>query len=237
MIKFKTKKYSLFIRILYKIFTNLSLLKVKQRFKLFAQLEWLFWRLSIENLNSLYKTKIPPNKVSAIDFIRERINKNSLILDVGCGDGVLSNLISKEVKLVTAIDIDAYHVNQNIKKFSNIKNLNFINDDVFKFISVDKNKYDFILCSHIIEHMDSPTDFLKNIKIYSKFIYIEIPDYDSSYLNLAKLEFDIDPKWTDDDHTFEFNRDSIKDVFKNSGLIILKEEYRYGNMRFICKSD
>jgi len=237
MIKFKKKKYSLFIRILYKIFSNLSLLKVKQRFKLFAQLEWLFWRLSIENLNSLYKTAIPPNKVSAIDFIRERINKNSLILDVGCGDGVLSNLISKEVKLVTAIDIDAYHVNQNKKKFSNIKNLNFINDDVFKFITTNKKKYDLILCSHIIEHMDNPMDFLKNIKIYSKFIYIEIPDYDSSYLNLAKLEFDIDPKWTDDDHTFEFNRDTIKEVFKNSGLIILKEEYRYGNMRFICKSD
>ena len=82
MIKFK-QKITLFIRILYKIFTNLSFLKVKQRFKLFAQLEWLFWRLSIENLNSLYKTKTPPNKISAIDFIRERINKNSLILDVG----------------------------------------------------------------------------------------------------------------------------------------------------------
>ena len=104
--------------------------------------------MSIENLNSLYKTKIPPNKVSAIDFIRERINKNSLILDVGCGDGVLSNLISKEVKLVTAIDIDAYHVNQNKKKFSNIKNLNFINDDVFKFISINKKIRSYFMLSY-----------------------------------------------------------------------------------------
>ena len=152
------------------------------------------------------------------------------------GDGVLANLISKEVKSVTAIDIDAYHINQNKKKFSNIKNLNFINDDVFNFISINKKNmilfYALILLSIWITQ-----DFLKNIKIYSKFIYIEIPDYDSSYLNLAKREFDIDPKWTDDDHTFEFNRDTIKEAFKNSGLIILKEEYRYGNMRFICKSD
>ena len=235
MIKFKKKKYSLFIRILYKIFTNLVFLKVKYRFKLFAQLEWLFWRLSIENLNSLYKNKTPPNKISAVDFIREKINKNSLILDVGCGDGVLANLISKKVKSVTAIDIDKIHINQNKKNFSNVKNLDFINDDVFNFISINK-KYDLILCSHIIEHMDNPKKFLKNIKIYSKLIYVEIPDYDSSYLNLAKLEFDIDPKWTDDDHTFEFNRDTIKKIFKGSGLIVLKEEYRYGNMRFVCKS-
>ena len=237
MINFKTKKYSLLIRILYKIFANLPFLNVKHRFKLFTQLEWLFWRLSIENLNPLYNTKTPPNKISAIEFISEQVNKNSLVLDVGCGDGVLANLISNKVKSVTAIDNDEYHIRQNESKFINTKNLNFIKDDVFNFININKKKYDLILCSHIIEHMEYPQDFLKNIKFFCKFIYIEIPDFDSSYLNLAKLEFDIDPKWTDDDHKFEFNRDTIKKLFKSSGLIILKEEYRYGNMRFICRSE
>ena len=236
MIKFtRKKKYNILIKILYKIFSNLFFITPKYRFIIFTQLEWLFWRLSIEQINKLYQNAPPPNKLLSINFIKKYINLETKILDIGCGDGVLSSLLSDKVQSILAVDVDSAHIESNQLKYKSLKNIKFIKGKVPEFLDKNNNLFDLTICSHIIEHLENPEFFLKKISKYTKKIFIEVPDHDSTYLKIVKQEFQISPLWTDDDHIYEFSRDSIFNLFDKSGLIVTSKEYRYGNMRFICE--
>ncbi|MCL2144996.1 MAG: class I SAM-dependent methyltransferase [Endomicrobia bacterium] len=77
-------------------------------------------------------------------------NKDAKILDIGCGFG---QFLSKITKLGYAnaygIDVDGSAV--DFCKKNNLK-VSLI-DDLKKFIAESKEKYDFIIMSHVIEHL------------------------------------------------------------------------------------
>ena len=74
--------------------------------------------------------------------------------------------------------------------------------------------------------------FISQIQQFTKFLFVEVPDFESSYLNLIKKEKSLGINYTDDDHIYEFDRASIKKIFKKTGLEIIDEYYRFGIMRF-----
>ena len=69
-----------------------------------------------------------------------KLNKNSKILDIGCGRGKIFGVLSRKLKLVNKpIGIDpVVH-----KDFD--KGIEFINEDVFKFFKTNQIKFDLIM--------------------------------------------------------------------------------------------
>jgi len=88
------------------------------------------------------------------------------ILDFGCGEGWLSSNLSKYGK-VTGVDISDKSIEAAKKKYPSI---NFIHLDASSTESVEqkiKERFDIIVSSEVIEHIDNQKEYLNNI--YSLF--------------------------------------------------------------------
>ena len=108
--------------------------------------------------NDLYK------KVASL------IPKSSKILDIGCGSGYLSTLISDDVISYTGIDFSKVAIEQaNRNKTDKIK---FIMGDIFE---VNWGEYDTVVLMEILEHIDKDIEILSKIKP-GAFVILTVPN-------------------------------------------------------------
>ena len=121
-------------------------------------------RLKYENIykKGAYKKFFSFDKNSIQNSLLKSIsNWNKLVvLDFGCGEGDLSNMIAKKkAKLVHAVDYSSKAINLAKKRFGRKKNIRFELADATKV----KNKYDVIVMSGVLEHIDAPFNLLKKM--------------------------------------------------------------------------
>ena len=71
---------------------------------------------------------------------KKKLNKNSRILDIGCGRGKIFGSLSRELKLNNKpIGVDTVP-HKDVDKF-----IDFRNEDAFNFFKTNKNKFDLIM--------------------------------------------------------------------------------------------
>ena len=71
---------------------------------------------------------------------KKKLNKNSQILDIGCGRGKIFGVLSRKLKLIIKpIGIDPV-VHKNVDR-----GIDFKNEDVFKFFKTNQIKFDLIM--------------------------------------------------------------------------------------------
>ena len=96
------------------------------------------------------------------------------VLDFGCGNGVLTNLLKEEGfgEQIIGIDVSetgvAYATETFMKSGLSFDGIEFIN-------SVDTNYFDAAVSSHVFEHIDNPAQVLNNIKNKARELIIEVP--------------------------------------------------------------
>ena len=89
---------------------------------------------------------------------KKKLNKNSRILDIGCGRGKIFGSLSKKLKLTNRpIGIDLV-LHKDIDRSIDFKNL-----DVFKFFKNNQNKFDLIMIKQTL-HFFNKDQRLKLIK-------------------------------------------------------------------------
>lgn len=97
------------------------------------------------------------------------------LLDVGCGNGKFLSMAKAMGWEVVGVDFDELAVDAARKA-----GLTVVHGDVFSIS--DYNGFDYITCSHVIEHVHHPRDFLKHIffllKPNGKF-WLETPNIQS----------------------------------------------------------
>ena len=108
------------------------------------------------------------------------------------------------------------------------KNVEFIACDAISYLSESNSSFDIMICSHILEHLDNPSNFLSLFKSYFKNIYIEVPDADNTYMNLIRTNFGLSSMYTDDDHIYEFTREDLEKLVIENDMKIVESEFRYG---------
>jgi len=118
-----------------------------------------FEKYSKENIH--FYTRVTPKLL--ISLVR-RLRLKSLA-DFGCGDGAIlfdlqrRSLLNK-VNNVIAIDLSETRL-ERVKK--NISNVETICSDVCKVKQVKDNQLDFVICTQVIEHVESEEKLLKEI--------------------------------------------------------------------------
>jgi len=120
----------------------------------------IYQKNAYKNFFSFDKNSIQNSLVKSIG------NWNKLnVLDFGCGEGDLSNLIAnKNAKLVHAVDYSFKAISIAKKRFGKKKNIQFELADTTKV----KKKYDVIVMSGVLEHIDAP------FKLLRKFLKINL---------------------------------------------------------------
>ena len=100
-------------------------------------------------------------KRTSIDFVNELLknNRNWKILDIGCGYSA-----NKYSTIIADV--------QDLSNF--YENKNFVKIDEKKLPFKDK-EFDFIISSHVIEHVEDFEFFIKELERISKRGYIELP--------------------------------------------------------------
>lgn len=205
----------------------------RAKFKLFLDLEWIFNRLANEQSHKIYGSDNHPWRNQAFDFISQAIEPNYVVLDMGCGYGEIASMIADEAAIVVGVDHDRDKIVSAQSAYKK-KNLSFFCLDAIEYLQTTDVRFDVLILSHVLEHIDEPEVFLRRFKKFFRYIYIEVPDFDATVLNHYRVDLDLMLKHTDNDHVTEFDRDELQELFQQCDLEILHSQHIFGIQRYWC---
>lgn len=103
-----------------------------------------------------YDYFIAPNQDAAYRIIKNIIESDSSIIDVGCGTGRLTLQLKDFCSRVDGVDLSSRNIkvaNNNLNETEN-SNVSFYHADAEKFLQEDNRSYDYAVLSYVIHEMD-----------------------------------------------------------------------------------
>ena len=156
-------------------------------------------------------------------FIKKTDNLN--VLEIGASDGLLLSIFKKE-----NFNVFGYELNENARKDALKKYDIKMKDDFLKDKNIDKNKYNIVIMSHILEHFTNPKYILNSIHNFigggNDILFIEIP-YTPNYKIVSKDDMKI---FFETEHTVHFNEKNISLLMKVCNFKILDICYNEYNI-------
>ncbi|MFA5210878.1 MAG: class I SAM-dependent methyltransferase [Patescibacteria group bacterium] len=164
-------------------------------------------------------------------FFIDNINENDEILDIGCGKGENAYDIAQKAKKVLGIDIKENNIKTANEKYHHAcrqtgkANLEFLVGDATK--NNFSKKFDKIVLSNVLEHIENRVEFLKSLHNISDVILIRVPMIDRDWLAVYKknkgFEYRLDPT-----HFIEYTLDELKKELRDSGWKIEDYSIQFG---------
>lgn len=157
-------------------------------------------------------------------FIKKTDNLN--VLEIGASDGLLLSIFKKE-----NFNVFGYELNENARKDALKKYDIKMKDDFLEDKNIDKNKYNIVIMSHILEHFTNPKYILNSVHNFigggvNDILFIEIP-YTPNYKIVSKDEMKI---FFETEHTVHFNEKNILLLMKECNFKILDICYNEYNI-------
>tara|TARA_B100000212_G_scaffold45845_1_gene29609 strand:+ start:26684 stop:27754 length:1071 start_codon:yes stop_codon:yes gene_type:complete len=161
---------------------------------------------------------------ASVKFCKDLIldNEDKKLIDVGAGKGNILDAIHQECPKIQKYGLEPSRSYLNLKEKKYLKKTynEFLDPSLF-----NNQKFDFIITVGVLEHVDSPVDFLKDIKSIMSddaVLVVEVPNFEKSKFDLLTA-----------DHFSKFTSRSIRNLFLKSNFEIIKQEISEGLfMRF-----
>jgi len=165
------------------------------------------------------------------DFFIKNTDSDDIVLDIGCGNGYNTYQIAGKAKSVVGIDIDKNNIETAKRDFKR-SNIEYIAGDatIYKF----NKKFDVIVLSNVLEHIEDRIGFLKKIKNLGRKILIRVPMMNRSWMVLYKKELGVEYK-LDDTHCIEYTTESFLDELRESGIDNLTYTIKFGEIWAVVK--
>ena len=145
--------------------------------------------LLINYWNTYYKNNKKIKESSFARFAIKKIDKNSKIIDIGCGNGRDSFFFSKNNLNVTAIDISKNAIKNNSLKSN--KNLKFLKFDIGK--NTMSKKFDVIYCRFFVHAISEKNEnklitLIKKIKKKNTLAFFEFRNHKDRMFQKKKIK-------------------------------------------------
>lgn len=159
-------------------------------------------------------------------FFLDNINETSRVLDIGCGTGSVAFDLSRKAKKVIGIDISRKNIETSKKRYSR-SNLNFIlgNATRYDFTS----KFDVIILSNVLEHIEDRVSFLKKAISISSSLLIRVPLITRDWISVYKKNIGQEYRLSND-HYIEYTEENFQQEMEASGLRIEKYYVKFGEL-------
>src|SRR5438046_2765463 len=93
------------------------------------------------------------------DVLHDSLPPNGRILDVGCGNGVISRHLGRLGFNVLGIDVSEKTI-EMAKAIEPMPNVTFMKKSAEELVASGE-RYDAVICSEVLEHLDNPGALLK----------------------------------------------------------------------------
>ena len=147
--------------------------------------------------------------------IKPYLNKELKVLEIGSYYGILGNLINPHVKEYHGQELSTHAANYAKKNF----NLNIITDQLEEYLKKN-NKYDLIIMTDVIEHLDNPFEVLtlidKNLAERGELI-LSTFNFDSIFSKIMGKKY----PWIIPMHKYYFSNTTINNCLDKSNLKLL----------------
>lgn len=171
-------------------------------------------------------------------FFIDNIGSSDEILDIGCGKGENAFDIAQKAKKVLGIDIIENNIKIAKEKYhlacrqAGKENLEFLLGDATKYNF--EQKFDKIVLSNVLEHIENRIDFLQSLHNISDVILLRVPMIDRDWLSVYKKNKGFEYR-LDNTHFIEYTLDELKNELKNAGWKIENYSIQFGEFWGVVK--
>lgn len=166
-------------------------------------------------------------------FLTENLNFKTIktILDIGSNRGDFLLWISNNYPkiILTGIEPDTTVIGE----YRKLPKLNLLKKRYEK-VKLPANHFDFIFCSHTLEHADSAQEMLMSLVQQAKmggYIFLEVPNVE------IIGESDIVEEFFIDKHTFHFHPDVLLPYLGKCGFKIVANKTDVSNITLLCQKN
>jgi len=170
--------------------------------------------------------EIPGHDVARIKKILELIPDDvESILDVGCGDGRVTNALSFRYPLVIGVDISTTGLEKVQTK---------VVCGSGAAIPFMDNTFDLVLCGQVLEHLDDTAldaTVSELTRVSRKYVLVDVPSKENLELGMVKCNKCLSV-FHSSLHLRSFSAESLKNQFAKNGNIIQCELSGKGNRQY-----
>ena len=156
-----------------------------------------------------WQTSLPEAKKRVARF-SSLFSKDTQLLEIGCASGYFLFETKDYVKSVIGVELTKEYVEYAKSKGLNVKE---------SLDEVPDNSCDLIVMFHILEHIDDPINFLKEVKkklSKNGKLIIEVPNVDDILVSVYKIKNHLDFYW-EIAHNYYFSKSTLGKVMESAG--------------------
>ena len=165
-----------------------------------------------QDAEDLWKESLPEAEKRVLRF-KDFYTKDTQLLEIGCASGFFLFEVKKYVRTATGVELTKEYVNYAVGRGLDVReSLDEIMDD----------SKDLIFMFHVLEHIDDPVKFLKEVKrklTQNGKLIIEVPNIDDILVSIYKIKPHLDFYW-EIAHNYYFSKTTLGKVLEKAG-------YRY----------
>jgi SAM-dependent methyltransferase len=219
----REKNTPISLRIVWRLFYLLQkIISPELLLKVLLNLVWALWRLSWEQTNIYEARHKTPGK---IDILRPSnvadavlgMSTGNRVCDFGGGAGDISQALLQLGCEVVYCDTNKDLEKSMLMRFGD--NPRFSVAESKEVLCGNEGKFDLIVLSHVLEHIENPVDFLRTMGKTTDQIHIEVPDLSSDPLNYMRVKLGL-RVYKDDDHVIEMSLGYLSRLIQDSNFTI-----------------
>jgi len=159
-------------------------------------------------------------------FFIDNIELENTVLDIGCGNGELAFDLTQKARKVIGIDISPEKIRVARQRFQT-NNVEYLIGDVTK--SLPDQKFDILILSNVLEHIEDRIEFLNKIKNLGDKILVRVPMINRDWITLYKKELGL-PWKLHNGHFIEYTLETFKQELNQAGLVIQNCSIQFGEI-------
>jgi len=164
-------------------------------------------------------------------FFVDNVSPEDRVLDIGCGNGALTFEVAQKAKKVVGIDLNKGNIRIAKEKYF-APNIEYKIGDVTK--DLPNQKFDVVILSNVLEHIQDRAEFLNKIKNLTPKILIRVPMINRDWITLYKKELGVE--WRlDKTHYIEYTLESFKKELEKVSLNLEKYSIQFGEIWAVIK--